>query len=301
MASSDDISVLIGRNAKPDTTNPTSHTYRQGTILTFDPATGNNTVNLAGAVLTNLPVVNIGDSVTLRPGDAILIGKMNHAMFILGRVVPAGSGPAWAFRQGTIITFNPLTGANTVNLDGATLTNLPLINLGDTTNLGPGDSVILFRTNTVPPITAILGRLVPAGSSVLYQQVVSTDGTSNGTSNFALTTAYVNHSSVALTAPSWANQVQLTCISCVTARNNSGPAVHGIFLQTRIEGNDSVETFVSIGSGEVGALTAAHQQNIAITGGQVLNASSRMKADVAFASDTATTSTCTFNAIYTRV
>jgi hypothetical protein len=66
--------------------------YRQGEIVTFNPATGANSVRVGGAVFANLPVLVGGDTVNFEPGDAVVLLRFRGSWAILGRiVVPGGS------------------------------------------------------------------------------------------------------------------------------------------------------------------------------------------------------------------
>lgn len=65
------------------------------------------------------------------------------------------------FRQGTILTFNPVTGANTIDVAGVTLTDLPILNTSDAANLNPGDIVGILTTG---PSWFIAGRIIAPGA-----------------------------------------------------------------------------------------------------------------------------------------
>lgn len=63
---------------------------RQGTILTWDPANGNNTVDLAGGVLTNVGILNTGEAIALKAGHVVGLLGQGSTWFILGRVTMPG-------------------------------------------------------------------------------------------------------------------------------------------------------------------------------------------------------------------
>lgn len=78
--------------------------YRQGLILDWDAATGNNRVAAGGAILSNLKALSPSGSVILGPGVQVVIVKIKSAWFILGRVIAPGStGSAFA---GTVASFD---------------------------------------------------------------------------------------------------------------------------------------------------------------------------------------------------
>jgi hypothetical protein len=83
---------------------------------------------------------------------------------------PAAAGPALpvTYRQGTIITFNKLTLENTVSVGGATLTNLPILGVGETTSLEAGDPVGILAMGNV---MAILGQMVIPGTAAAGEAI----------------------------------------------------------------------------------------------------------------------------------
>lgn len=64
---------------------------RQGTLLSWDPSTGNNTVLVAGQTFTDLPVLAAG-SVAMAPGDIVALQRYGNSYFILGAIRNAGTG-----------------------------------------------------------------------------------------------------------------------------------------------------------------------------------------------------------------
>lgn len=80
---------------------------------------------------------------------------------------PAGGArQAVGFRQGTVIAFDPITLANTVQVGGAEFTNLPLLGIAEAVTLTPGDVVgIMAVTSTGGAATfAIMGQYVTPSS-----------------------------------------------------------------------------------------------------------------------------------------
>jgi hypothetical protein len=82
-------------------------------------------------------------------------------------LIPSRSAPApvSGLRIGTVLTYDPATGANTVNVGGGTLTNLALLNTSDVINYSPGDTVVIM---TMGPSWAILGRCDVPGGNILH-------------------------------------------------------------------------------------------------------------------------------------
>jgi hypothetical protein len=143
------------------------------------------------------------------------------------------------FRQGRLLTFDKNTGANTVSLSGAVLTNLPLLNIGDTVNLqgddvlGPGNGnvVILMKYGAA---YAILGRVVTVGSTILNSTAIETKGSNPFSSGgFATTSSLVVQASGIVQVPAWANTASIFAYCWGTA-NNSTAGVDFFYLQTSL-------------------------------------------------------------------
>lgn len=62
--------------------------FRQGTILTWNAATGENTIDLAGGTLTNVPILNTGEAIALKAGHVVGMLGQGSSWFIVGRVTP---------------------------------------------------------------------------------------------------------------------------------------------------------------------------------------------------------------------
>lgn len=62
--------------------------FRQGTILTWNANTGENTINLAGGTLTNVPILNTGEAIALKAGHVVGLLGQGSAWFLVGRVTP---------------------------------------------------------------------------------------------------------------------------------------------------------------------------------------------------------------------
>jgi hypothetical protein len=85
--------------------------------------------------------------------------------------------PASGVRQAILTDWDPETGANTVILGGAELTNLPTLS-ASTLVLAAGDTVLLTKYNGTMYIT---GRVAPAGSGSLATRSASVLGDEEST------------------------------------------------------------------------------------------------------------------------
>lgn len=91
MTRSDDLTGLL---LPPDPTTP----FRQGVVVEYNSLTGRNKILVGGntvadgAVLEDLPILNIGDTVNLVPNDVVVLMKYLDSWAIMGRVITPGSG-----------------------------------------------------------------------------------------------------------------------------------------------------------------------------------------------------------------
>lgn len=85
--------------------------FRQGTITAWDPSNGTNTVDVAGGVLTDVPVLNTGEAIALKAGHVVGLLGQGMTWFIIGRITPAndpqfaGASVAFAAKNGQATNF----------------------------------------------------------------------------------------------------------------------------------------------------------------------------------------------------
>lgn len=60
--------------------------FHQGTIQTWNSATGENTILVAGGTLTNVSILNTGEAIALKAGHTVGLLTFNGSWFILGRI-----------------------------------------------------------------------------------------------------------------------------------------------------------------------------------------------------------------------
>lgn len=78
---SDDLTTLFPRGTP-------GVRFRQGTILTWNNQTGENTIDLAGGTLVNVPIINTGEAIALKAGHVVGMLGQGNTWFIIGRVTP---------------------------------------------------------------------------------------------------------------------------------------------------------------------------------------------------------------------
>lgn len=137
--------------------------YRQGTIVTFDPITLSNTVDVGGAILTDLPLLGVGEAILLVPGAVVglvTIGNpgAGQTLAILGRLVTpntaAASDAVNLLSSRTAVAFDTnavsTTSATYVDLGGPTVSGV----------VGPSGRVLVFTGALITGISEVNGAFI---------------------------------------------------------------------------------------------------------------------------------------------
>jgi hypothetical protein len=72
--------------------------FRQGTIVSFNQLTWQNTVSVGGTVMTDLPLYGVGETALLVPGAVVgivVVGDATKSMYITGRIVKPNTADAF--------------------------------------------------------------------------------------------------------------------------------------------------------------------------------------------------------------
>jgi hypothetical protein len=136
--------------------------------------------------------------------------------------------PAY-FRKGVLLAFNPATGANTVNVAGANLTNLPILVSGSETAFTVGQTVGIMVVGTS---MFIVGRIAIPGSAAYASTTSALAYATGSASAFSLAwPGFVTLVSAVLTVPSWASKAAIFCVTRGAVKNTRGSVDN---LQTNI-------------------------------------------------------------------
>ncbi len=138
--------------------------------------------------------------------------------------MPTRPEQAEPFRQGTVLTFNTGTGANTVSVAGGVLTNVPILESSGVVNLAAGDTVVLLKMRSS---WAIMGKIVVAGTGDFAAAAVAfTQEQQGAADNFATINGVQTIAGAGLTlvVPAWATEALVTATATVSILNNSGAA-----------------------------------------------------------------------------
>lgn len=146
-------------------------------------------------------------------------------------------------RQGVVKSFDLATGANQVDVGGATLTDLPFLENSGVIRLAAGDVVMLQRWRSS---WFIVGRIVPVGSPRFAAASVDFKSFDAYATNFAVPaagaggTGGVWAASTTFTVPAWADQMLFTAFASVGAKNTTA-------------GNDILNAFAEV-DGQAGSV-----------------------------------------------
>ncbi|HEY9415923.1 MAG TPA: hypothetical protein VIQ30_14260 [Pseudonocardia sp.] len=68
--------------------------FRQGIVRAWNPTTAENTVEVGGVLIDNVPVLNTNESLLLAPGDVVGVLTAGQSWCILGRLTVPGTAAA---------------------------------------------------------------------------------------------------------------------------------------------------------------------------------------------------------------
>lgn len=158
------------------------------------------------------------------------------------------------FVQGVMVGDIGGDGSNTVNVAGTLLTDLPILNGGDTVNLADGDVVVLMRLGGS---WAILGRVIIPGGAAIATAAVGFGGVGTSVHNFAVTTtsSAPTGASLDVAVPVWANTATVTALATVSVQNTTA-SNDFLFARTVINGTGGGENFVGVPAGAWGGATS---------------------------------------------
>lgn len=81
----DDITQLLQPAGRPELG------FHSGTVVSWDSNTGSNVIEVAGAQLVDVPVLNTGETIALKAGHVVGLLRFASSYFILGRVAIPGT------------------------------------------------------------------------------------------------------------------------------------------------------------------------------------------------------------------
>lgn len=181
----------------------------------------------------------------------------------------ATDAPALRFRQGTITAWNASTGANTIDVAGGTLTDVPILNTGEAIALKPGHVVGLLVFGRT---WFILGRITTPNDPNFASASVEFGSAGGQAFNFALATGTpaVKVSSAELVVPQWADEAIVHVTGSCSALNPRG-VLDSFGFNVGVLGGDGGTTYADCAAGGLNNV-AASSRNLftGLSGGEVL-------------------------------
>jgi len=143
---SDDLTPLFGGQPGPGVG------YRQGVVRAWNPVTAENTVEVGGALIENVPVLNTNEVLLLAPGDVVGVLTAGPSWCILGRLtVPGTAGAATALNAIRTQSANvPAYETRTSAIWGDLATVGPIVS---NVVIGPSGRGLVFITSTITLLT----------------------------------------------------------------------------------------------------------------------------------------------------
>lgn len=123
--------------------------------------------------------------------------------------------------QGIITSWDPLTGANTVDWAGGTLTNVSVLNTAEAITFKAGHVVVMLGQGGS---WFIIGRVTPVGDPSFASASVAFDAENGLATGFALATTIAPKVSCTLNVPAWADEVAVIAVGACVLVNTYAPS-----------------------------------------------------------------------------
>lgn len=91
MSAVDDLGAVLAQSFHATNT-PNNINFHTGQIITWDSASGTNSIRVLGTTVYNIPVLTSANTTALIPGVTVGLLKVKTQYFVLGRVVSQNSG-----------------------------------------------------------------------------------------------------------------------------------------------------------------------------------------------------------------
>lgn len=189
------------------------------------------------------------------------------------------SGPGVRFRQGTVLTWDPNTGVNTVDVGGSTLANVPILNTGEAVALKAGHVVGLLGQGAS---WFIIGRVTPPNDPNFAGASLAFGSAGVQVFQFSLSTAItVKATSDELVVPEWADEAVVFVGGQMHAVNTTA-AKDSYAFRVGCEGGNGGGVFQTVTAGDIGANAAVSRNHFTgLAGGAVLQITGEAQSNAA--------------------
>lgn len=199
--------------------------YRQGTIVTFNPNTLENTVLVSGSTFTNLPLLGVAEAATLVAGSVVGLIAVADTWAIIGRfVVPNTPGAIQAITllNQSIFAHSITTAETTAS---TTYTDLATVGPTVTVNVGPSGRLVILQA-------ALFGGGAAAGVSPVYEARASVDVSGANTISASDATIFAQRrfQNIAIgggtgATVSWVDQLSMSTITVLSGLNTGNTTI----------------------------------------------------------------------------
>lgn len=165
-------------------------------------------------------------------------------------------------RQGTIITWNPLNGQNSVQIPGALLQNVSILNTGEAIALRAGHNVVLLRIRTN---YFILGRVTAPNDPEFASASLSFAGIWGSANGFEIPSSGLQIT-LDVTVPTWADEALVLVVSNMSAVNTVGNPSDYMVLETLLDDTPGRPAYPQILLNALGTAATSAQRVIDVGG-----------------------------------
>ncbi|GAA1549994.1 hypothetical protein GCM10009804_03220 [Kribbella hippodromi] len=176
--------------------------------------------------------------------------------------------PGVRFRQGTILTWDANSGANTIDLAGGTLTNVPILNTGEAVALKTGHIVGLLGQGST---WFIIGRVtLPSDPNFASASVAFGSGGAQLFNYSVSTTETLKASSSEIVVPDWADEAIVIVAGNGCVVNNQASVV-SVAMEVGVNGGHGGGAWNAVQPGQIGSFAAASRNLFTgLSGGETL-------------------------------
>lgn len=187
--------------------------------------------------------------------------------------------PGVGFRQGKVLSFNTDTGANTIDVAGTALVDVPMLNSGEAVALKAGHVVGLL---TFKSSWWILGRVTLPNTAQFASASVAFDGASaiDLAGTFTTTFPPTTEATADLQVPSWVDEAVVMATADATGDNTGGNNSDAFFVSAAIDGVTGEEMMASVATGKQVAASAS-QQRVITNPGSTIEVACRVRTNIA--------------------
>lgn len=152
--------------------------HYQGQILSWDEATGLNSVWVNGAAVSNMRVLQSGIGVTYQPGDTVMVEKRMSQWYILGKVAAPGASAGNQIQSLTVAPYETTGSTSYANL--ATYGPEVTINVGSSRRCLVLVAAFISASGTIATNGAYIGGTasvaVSGASTIAHGQAYASAG-----------------------------------------------------------------------------------------------------------------------------